>query len=56
MTELRPSNEDLGRNRANLLIVWQAVRAPASFSPPSIPFIRMFQTQTEKAVQTLMGL
>lgn len=32
-TELRPSNEDLGKNTANLLIVWQAVRAPAPFSP-----------------------
>lgn len=37
-TELRPSNEDLGKNTANLLIVWQAVRAPVPFSPPSIPF------------------
>lgn len=56
MTELRPSNEDLGRNPANLLIVWQAVRAPASFFPPSIPFTLMFQTHTEKAVWALMGL
>lgn len=37
-TELRPNNEDLGKNTGNLLIVWQAVRAPAPFSPPSMPF------------------
>lgn len=37
-TELRPSNEDLGKNTANVLIVWQALHAPAPCSPPSIPF------------------
>lgn len=35
-TELRPSNEDLGKNPANVLIVWQAVCAPTPFLPSSL--------------------
>lgn len=48
-TELRPSNEDLGKNTANLLIVWQAVRAPVPFPLP-LYHLLVSQMQTGRAV------
>lgn len=53
-TELRPNNEDLGKNTGNLLIVWQAVRAPAPFSPPSMPFTHFPNKKTGRAVGTTL--
>lgn len=49
-TELRPSNEDLGKSPANLLIVWQAACAPAPFSSPSIPFTPVIQMHPDQTV------
>lgn len=44
-TELRPNNEDLGKNTRSLLIVWQAAlqRSSSIFSSLSMPFTHFSQ-------------